>query len=157
MDLSEQEIELIETFRKLGITTGKHEEKKSDFKSEQEKDLEDALKDQGESQNQPDDKYDLGQLTNGTFVETEHTDDLKAAKEIAKDHLEEDPQYYSKGDFPEEAEEAKDKIVSDENCKNKACSDGNKKDMPGDFKSRVLSDRRMKLIRGFAESFGGAK
>jgi len=35
-------------------------------------------------------------LTNGTKVELEHTDDEVLAKEIAKDHLKEDPLYYDK-------------------------------------------------------------
>lgn len=109
--------------------------------------LADALKNEGESKNQPDDKYDLGQLTNGTFVETEHTDDLKAAKEIAKDHLEEDPEYYSKGDFPEEAEEAKEKILSDENCK-----DVYIKSKPYDA---VLGCRANTILSGLAELIGG--
>lgn len=115
--------------------------------SEQEQSIRDALKDQGKSKNQPDDKYDLGQLTNGTFVETEHTDDLGAAKEIAKDHLEEDPEYYSKGDFPEEAEEAKEKILSDENCK-----DVYIKSKPYDA---VLGCRANTILSGLAELIGG--
>jgi hypothetical protein len=38
----------------------------------------------------------LRELNTGTEVELEHTNDLKIAKEIAKDHLYEDPNYYSK-------------------------------------------------------------
>lgn len=39
---------------------------------------------------------DPEQLKLGIKVEMEHTDDADVAKEIALDHLAEDPQYYSK-------------------------------------------------------------
>ena len=41
-------------------------------------------------------EIDDKQLKVGTAVEKEHTSDPKAAKEIAIDHLTEDPEYYSK-------------------------------------------------------------
>jgi hypothetical protein len=41
-------------------------------------------------------KYDPEELAIGTQVETEHTSDLDEAERIAKDHLEEDPRYYTK-------------------------------------------------------------
>lgn len=44
----------------------------------------------------PDDNFDAEQLKMGIEVEMEHTDDPKMAKEIAKDHLKEDPKYYTK-------------------------------------------------------------
>jgi hypothetical protein len=40
-------------------------------------------------------KYDRTELTIGTSVELEHTDDPRVAQRIAKDHLDEDPNYYS--------------------------------------------------------------
>jgi len=40
-------------------------------------------------------KYDQAQLKQGIKVEMEHTDDPAKAKEIAMDHLEEDPRYYT--------------------------------------------------------------
>jgi hypothetical protein len=43
----------------------------------------------GFGDNQPDERYDKGQLEKGTKVELEHTDDPEKAKEITKDHLEE--------------------------------------------------------------------
>jgi hypothetical protein len=43
----------------------------------------------------PDSKYHPGELTLGIQVEMEHTDDLSIAKKIAKDHLDEIPNYYS--------------------------------------------------------------
>ena len=41
-------------------------------------------------------KVDPVQLSKGTRVEMEHTDDPKKAQKIALDHLAEDPAYYSK-------------------------------------------------------------
>ena len=41
-------------------------------------------------------KYDPEQITKGTLEELEHTDDWGEAQAIAIDHLDEDPQYYSK-------------------------------------------------------------
>ncbi len=43
-----------------------------------------------------DDEFDEKELMVGIEVEKEHTDNIEIAKEIAKDHLAEDPQYYSK-------------------------------------------------------------
>ena len=40
--------------------------------------------------------YDAKELAAGTKEEMEHTDDPKEAEKIAKDHLREDPKYYSK-------------------------------------------------------------
>ena len=40
--------------------------------------------------------FDPEALARGTAVEMEHTDDPEAAKEIAMDHLVEDPKYYDK-------------------------------------------------------------
>lgn len=42
------------------------------------------------------DKVDPHQLAMGIEVETEHTDDSDAAEKIARDHLAEDPEYYTK-------------------------------------------------------------
>jgi hypothetical protein len=39
---------------------------------------------------------DPEQLKMGIKVEMEHTDDLKIAEKIARDHLNEDPHYYTK-------------------------------------------------------------
>ena len=44
----------------------------------------------------PDSDFDPVQLQNGIKHELEHTKDHKVAKEIAKDHLSEDPNYYKK-------------------------------------------------------------
>lgn len=46
------------------------------------------------SDNRPDSDYDPEQLKAGIKVEHEHTDDDKIAKIIAKDHLDEFPDYY---------------------------------------------------------------
>lgn len=97
-----------------------------------------ALKEEGASKNQPDKDFNEGQLVAGTAVETEHTDNLEAAKEIAKDHLEEDDKYYSKGNFPEEAAEKINEMG------------GNKKKVTAEeLRNTILSDRRMKIINGF--------
>jgi hypothetical protein len=42
----------------------------------------------------PDRDFDARQLDIGTQVETEHTDDLELAKQIAKGHLRENSRYY---------------------------------------------------------------
>lgn len=44
----------------------------------------------------PDEDFDSEALAEGTKVESEHTDDDDVAREIAKDHLTEDPVYYKK-------------------------------------------------------------
>ena len=44
---------------------------------------------------QPED-FDADQLDQGVKVELEHTNDRDLAKEIAMDHLTEDPRYYEK-------------------------------------------------------------
>ena len=50
----------------------------------------------GLGQGRPDTDFDPEALAKGTAVETEHTSDLKIAKEIVKDHLTEDSEYYDK-------------------------------------------------------------
>lgn len=50
----------------------------------------------GLADNRPDSDFDAEELKNGTKIELEHTKDRKMAKEIAKDHLSEDPNYYKK-------------------------------------------------------------
>jgi hypothetical protein len=50
----------------------------------------------GEGDNRPDSDFDAKELKMGIEVEMEHTTDPEIAKEIAKDHLSEDPKYYTK-------------------------------------------------------------
>lgn len=50
----------------------------------------------GKADARPDSDFDADALSKGTAVESEHTDDPEKAKEIAKDHLAEDPKYYDK-------------------------------------------------------------
>lgn len=50
----------------------------------------------GLGDNKPDSGFDPKCLAHGIEVEKEHTKDKKVAKEIAKDHLTEDPKYYKK-------------------------------------------------------------
>lgn len=57
------------------------------------------MKDQikgGLADNQPDSKYDKKQIQMGIKVEMEHVNDKDKAKEIAKDHLEEASDYYTR-------------------------------------------------------------
>jgi hypothetical protein len=50
----------------------------------------------GLGDNTSSDEVDSEQLKMGIEIEMEHTDDPKIAKEIALDHLTEDPKYYTK-------------------------------------------------------------
>jgi len=49
----------------------------------------------GLADNKPDHLFDPQELEKGINVELEHTNDRKTAKEIAKDHLTENPKYYT--------------------------------------------------------------
>lgn len=57
----------------------------------------------GEADHQPDNKFPEKALAQGAKHEHEHTDNDQVAKEIAKDHLSEDPAYYVKQEALEEA------------------------------------------------------
>lgn len=50
----------------------------------------------GEADNLPDREFSPSALAEGAHHEHEHTDNAQIAKEIAKDHLSEDPRYYEK-------------------------------------------------------------
>ena len=50
----------------------------------------------GLADNKPESSFDKDELSKGVKVELEHTNSKDLAKEIAKDHLTEDPKYYSK-------------------------------------------------------------
>ena len=50
----------------------------------------------GDGDNKPDSDFNSQQLEIGIKHEMEHTKNRKIAKEIAKDHLSEDPNYYKK-------------------------------------------------------------
>lgn len=50
----------------------------------------------GLAKGKSDDDFNQKELRKGTKVEMEHTNDPNIAKEIAKDHLMEDPEYYVK-------------------------------------------------------------
>jgi hypothetical protein len=50
----------------------------------------------GKHNDVPDDQFDVTELTKGIEIESEHTDDPNEAKNIAKDHLSEIPDYYSR-------------------------------------------------------------
>lgn len=64
----------------------------------------------GKADNRPDSDFDSEQLKIGTKVEFEHTGDKDKAKEIAKDHLAESPDYYRElSEMEEELEEKKER------------------------------------------------
>lgn len=63
----------------------------------------DYLSHAGEAKDIPDSEFDPVKLAVGVLVEVEHSDDFDVAKEIAKDHLVEDGDYYGKYIFPEQA------------------------------------------------------
>jgi len=68
----------------------------------------DLLKKQGLSKHKPDDAYDPKELAMGMKVEKEHAKSAEIAKEIAKDHLEEVPDYYTRlAKMEKEAEKEK--------------------------------------------------
>lgn len=50
----------------------------------------------GLADNIPDKAFDKKQVAQGMKVEREHTKDKASQKEIAQDHLKEDPKYYKK-------------------------------------------------------------
>lgn len=50
----------------------------------------------GLGDNKTDEEFDAVELSRGINIEMEHTNDRNIAKEIAKDHLSEDPDYYKK-------------------------------------------------------------
>lgn len=50
----------------------------------------------GKHKDVPDEKFDTNELAMGIEVEKEHTDNPSIAKEIAKDHLAELPDYYTR-------------------------------------------------------------
>jgi len=54
------------------------------------------LKEQGKHNDTPDSKFDANELAKGIAIEKEHTDDEELAKNIAKDHLTEIPDYYTR-------------------------------------------------------------
>lgn len=61
----------------------------------------------GLADGKPESKYPESQLDRGQKVEMEHTDDPKKAREIAADHLEEFPDYYTRlAKMEREAEKA---------------------------------------------------
>jgi len=50
----------------------------------------------GKHDDVPDDQFDASELTQGILIESEHTDDEAVAKSIAKDHLAEIKDYYTR-------------------------------------------------------------
>jgi hypothetical protein len=60
------------------------------------------LEHEGRAKHAPDSDFDAKELALGIKTEREHTDDDDVAREIAKDHLKEDPHYYSKVLIPAE-------------------------------------------------------
>jgi hypothetical protein len=78
--------------------TGQHAKRAGDvakFKKEVSEKVKDKLEG-GEADHISDSNFDPKELKMGIEEEMEHTNDKKIAKEIAKDHLIEDPKYYSR-------------------------------------------------------------
>ncbi|MFX1478316.1 MAG: DUF5661 family protein [Promethearchaeota archaeon] len=65
----------------------------------------------GHADKLPDSDFDKEELAKGTRIEMEHTNDAKIAKEIAKDHLSESPEYYKELEKMEEKLEKDQKII----------------------------------------------
>lgn len=84
--------------KKLGV-------KSSDLKTMSDSDLENILQDVGEHDFAPDSEFDPDQLKKGIEVEFEHTKSKLVAKLIAKDHIKEIPDYYTRlGKMEKDAE-----------------------------------------------------
>jgi hypothetical protein len=66
----------------------------------------------GEGDGMGDDAFDPAELAKGIKVEMEHTQDANQAKEIAKDHLTEDPEYYQKLEKMEKEEGLQTQVFS---------------------------------------------
>lgn len=77
------------TAKKLGLTL-------ADLKTYSDSEIEIILKDIGKNDFKPDSDFDSKELELGIQHEHEHTKSKLVAKLIAKDHLVEDPAYYSK-------------------------------------------------------------
>lgn len=77
--------------KKLGISPSK-------LKTMSDSELRDILKDIGKHDFAPDSDFDAEQLKRGIEVEKEHTNSILVAKLIAKDHLKEIPDYYTRLD-----------------------------------------------------------
>jgi len=71
------------------------------------------IKSNGKKDTREDMDYPPKELHMGISVEMEHTDDPEIAKEIAKDHLDEDKEYYSKLKKMESTFKKSDEIVKD--------------------------------------------
>lgn len=66
----------------------------------------------GKHRDVPDENYDPDQLKMGMEIELEHTNDYALSKEIAKDHLAEIPDYYTRlKDMEDTAKETQNKAV----------------------------------------------
>ena len=109
------------------------------------KDVEDALKEGSASVDEPDSKFDPKELSTGADVELEHTSDKDAAKEIAKDHLHEDPAYYKAKHWKEEAKENAEKF-DDNNIAAQQYPKTERDDDSGHESKNTLRDFRMKNI-----------
>lgn len=84
------ESEKIQKLAKLLNVTGK------ELDDLGEKNVETILANIGEHDFTPDSDFDPEQLRMGIEIEKEHTKSTLIAKLIAKDHLKEDPKYYTK-------------------------------------------------------------
>jgi len=96
------ESEKIQKLAKLLNVTGKDLDKFS------EKEVEDLLANLGHHDFVPDSEFDATELKKGIEVEKEHTASILIAKLIAKDHLKEIPDYYTRLNKMEQEAEVED-------------------------------------------------
>lgn len=100
-----------------------------------------AVKDKlpgGQADGVPDSKFPPKALAEGAKHEHEHTSDDQAAKEIAKDHLSEDPDYYEKVKEIEKAGEAAHKDVLAKLLEAKTHSDNKRYDQKTQILRRLM-------------------
>ena len=93
----------------------------------------------------PDSAFDPAALAKGVKVELEHADDPDVAREIASDHLSEDPDYYEKLAFMESGQEVPSE--PDEPDSNDPDDSDASGDSPEDDPADTLADRVAKAAR----------
>jgi hypothetical protein len=93
----------------------------------------------GEADNTPDSKFSPKALAEGTKHEHEHTTDNQIAKEIAKDHLSEDPRYYQKVRKIEAGEKTAEQAVLEALRQAKAHSDAKRYEHKNEILRRLIA------------------
>ena len=108
------------------------------------------LKKQGTARNKKDEEFDPKELAIGTFVEFEHVSDVNGAKEIAKDHLMENPNYYKDNLFAEERKKALGQMGEFQKAvKKSAASEAQKKEEQQEEEEAAGKKPTMREVIGF--------